>query len=59
LKAYLLSQEAQNWLTRNAPPLENGFHMITTKIIRSIPVPEQFRPAGGVTANTGQMICAA
>lgn len=39
IEAVLSSEAANSWVRRRAPSLENGFHSLTTTLLRSLPVP--------------------
>jgi hypothetical protein len=38
IERMLLSEQAQTWVARNAPRLENGYLSITTRLLRRLPV---------------------
>gem|GEM_PF-1178213 len=39
IREVLVSDDAQHWLERHAPRLENGFYSITTSLLRRLPIP--------------------
>ena len=52
IEAVLTSEKANDWVRRRAPRLENGFHSLTTSMLRTLPVPEHL--AGRGEAPEGQ-----